>query len=147
MNLKDSQVYLAHYYGKPLPTIYKLDSGKFDKNNVAVIESKNKLVGGIYILLLSDHKTFFEFLLDNGNEMNITATSSTLPDGLVFKGSPENERFVAYEHFLKTFGEGQQKLQSEIKKAKSKADTNALRDRAAAANKELVQYRTDYINK
>src|ERR1043165_8299639 len=71
MDLKDSLVYLAHYYGKPLPTIYKLDSGKFDKNNTAVIDSKEKLVGGIYILLLSDHKTFFEFLLENGDEMNI----------------------------------------------------------------------------
>lgn len=147
LNLKDSTVYLAHYYGKPLPTIYKADSGKFDKNNVAVIESKEKLVGGIYIILLSDHKTFFEFLLDNGDEMTITATSSTLPDGLTFKNSPENERFVAYEHFLKTFGEGQQKLQSELKKAKSRADTDAVRDKAAAANKELVKYRTDYINK
>jgi hypothetical protein len=85
MNLKDSQVYLAHYYGRPLPTIYKADSAKFDKNNVAVIESKEKLVGGIYIILLSDHKTFFEFLLDNGDEMSITATASDLPDALTFK--------------------------------------------------------------
>lgn len=147
MNLKDSTVYLAHYYGKPLPTIYKADSAKFDKNNVAVIESKDKLVGGIFIILLSDHKTFFEFLLDNGDDMSITATASALPDGLTFKGSPENERFVSYERFLKEFGQGQMKLTEEIKAAKTKADTEAVRAKAAAANKNLVKYRTDYIAK
>jgi len=89
-NLKDSIVYLAHYYGQALPKIYKLDSGKFDKNNTAVIESREKIVGGIYILLLSDHSTFFEFLLNNGDDMSITAKSSDLPGSLVFKGSPEN---------------------------------------------------------
>lgn len=147
INLKDSLVYLAHYYGKPLPTIYKADSAKFDKNNVAVLESKEKITGGIYIMLLSDHKTFFEFLLDNGDDMSITATAATLPEGLSFRNSPENERFVAYERFLKAFGEGQQKLQSEMKKARTKTDTEAVREKAVAANKELMKYRTDYIAK
>lgn len=147
MNLKDSVVYLAHYYGKPLPTIYKADSGKFDKNNTAVIESNEKIVGGIYIMLLSDHKTFFEFLLDNGDDMSITATAAGLPDGLIFKNSPENERFVTYERFLKEFGQGQQKLQEEMKAAKTKADTESIRTRAAAANKDLMKYRIDYIAK
>src|SRR6187397_3216407 len=94
LNLKDSLVYLAHYYGKPLPTIYKADSGRFDKNNTVVFETKEQTLGGIFIILLSDHKTYFEFLLNNGDEMSITAKSTDLPQGLIFKGSPENERFV-----------------------------------------------------
>ncbi len=147
LNLKDSLVYLAHYYGKALPTIYKADSARFDKNNVAVLQSKEELVGGIYIILLSDHKTFFEFLLNNGDEMSMTATSTNLPDGIIVKGSPENERFIAYERFLKDFGEGQQKLQQEIRVAKNKADTTAVRTKAAAANEQLMKYRTDYISK
>jgi thiol-disulfide isomerase/thioredoxin len=146
-NLKDSIVYLAHYYGKPLPSLYKADSARFDKNNVAVIESKEKIEGGIYIILLGDHSTFFEFLLDNGDDIGITATSTALPDGLQFKGSPENERFVAYERFLKKFGEGQQKLQEEIKAAKTKADTEAVRLKSIQANKDLMKYRGDYIEK
>lgn len=146
-NLKDSTVYLAHYYGKPLPTIYKLDSGKFDKNNTAIIESNEKIVGGIYIVLLSDHATFFEFLLNNGDDMSITAKASDLPGSLEFKGSPENERFVTYERFLKTFGEGQAKLKAELAAARTKADTDAVRDKAEIANKELAKYRTDYTAK
>lgn len=146
-NLKDSVVYLAHYYGKPLPTIYKLDSGRFDKNNTAIIESKDKIVGGIYIMLLSDHSTFFEFLLNNGDDMSITAKAGDLPGSLEFKGSAENDRFVSYERFLKTFGEGQQKLRTEIAKARSKSDTEAVQRQAEQANKELAKYRTDYAAK
>lgn len=146
-NLKDSLVYLAHYYGQALPKIYKLDSGTFDKNNTAVIESNEKIVGGIYIILLSDHATFFEFLLNNGDDMSITAKAGDLPGSLVFKGSAENERFVAYERFLKTFGEGQAKLKNEMLAAHTKADTEAVRKKAEAANKELAKYRTDYAAK
>ena len=43
-NMQDSVAYLAHYYGKPLPTIYKSDSAKFDKNNTIVFESDEKSV-------------------------------------------------------------------------------------------------------
>ncbi len=147
LNLKDSLVYLAHYYGKPLPTIYKADSARFDKNNVAVFETSEKEIGGIYIVLLADHKTFFEFLLNNGDEMTITAKSTELPEGLTFKGSPENDRFMAYQKYLKDFGTRQQKLQKEIAAAKTAADTAAVRAKAAAASKELMAYRTDYVAK
>ncbi len=147
LNLKDSLVYLAHYYGKPLPTIYKADSARFDKNNVAVFESKDEELGGIYIVLLADHKTFFEFLLNNGDEMTITAKSTELPEGLIFKGSPENERFIAYQKFLKEFGTKQQALQKEFTAARTSADTAAVREKASVASKDLINYRTSYVAK
>ena len=39
---KDSMVYLAHYYGKNFPTVYKSDSAKLDKNGNAVFEKKRE---------------------------------------------------------------------------------------------------------
>jgi peroxiredoxin len=146
-DVKDSVVYLAHYFGKPLPTIYKSDSARFDKNGVAVIESNEKTLGGIYIILLSDKKTYFEFLLDNGDEMTITATASKLPDGLVYKNSPENERFLEYVRFLKDFGGRQQALAEEMANAKNSIDSAATRQRMINEGQKLVQYRADYIKK
>ncbi len=145
--LKDSLVYLVHYYGKPLPNVYKTDSAKFDANNVAVFNSKEHITGGIYLMLLQDHSTFFEFLLDNGDEMSITADSKDLPEGLLFKGSPENERFVSYERYLKDFAKRQQTIQKDFAAAKTKADTDAVRKQANAAMSELNQYRRDYAAK
>ncbi len=146
-DMHDSMVYLAHYYGKPLPTIYKADSAKMNSKGEAIFDSKEKTLGGIYIMLLSDKKTYFEFLLDNGDNMTITATASKLPEGIKFQGSPENEHFQEYVKFLKDFGAKQQKLIDEYKEAKTGADSTALREQISKGSKELIKFRHDQATK
>ena len=146
-DMKDSLVYLAHYYGKPLPTIYKADSAKLNSKGEAIFDSKQKTLGGIYIMLLSDKKTYFEFLLDNGDEMSITATASKLPEALTFQGSAENDHFQEYVKFLKDFGTRQQTLMDQYKASKTKADTAAAREKLSAASKELIKFRQGYATK
>lgn len=143
----DTLAYLAHYFGKPLPTIYKTDSASFDKNGVATFESSEPVLGGIYIVMLSDKATYFEFLLDNGADMSITATASKLPTGLVFKNSPENERFQEYVSYLQKFGEQQKSLQARMEGAKTADDTAAIRTEARKQSKQLMDYRRDYAKK
>ena len=93
-DVKDSMVFLAHYYGKALPTIYKRDSARFDKNgNADFYTTDSSFVGGIYMMLLSDKKTYFEFLINSGDDITISARVSKLPEGITFKNSPETERF------------------------------------------------------
>lgn len=146
--VKDSVVYMAHYYGKPLPNIYKRDSAKFDKNGVADFKSDDAtFVGGIYMMLLGDRKTYFEFLVNNGDDFSITADLGKLPEGLTFKNSPENERFQQYVAFLKGYGEQQQALQKELATAKTAADSAQVRKKASASGKDLINYRNDYIKK
>ena len=147
-NVKDSTVYLVHYYGKPLPTIYKRDSARFDKNGVASFNSNDsEFVGGIYMMLLSDRNTYFEFLLNKGDDMTITADLKNLPEGITFKNSPENERFQQYVTFLKGYGAQQQDLQKELSQAKTKDDTLAVHKKAATSSKDLTNYRHSYSEK
>jgi peroxiredoxin len=146
--VKDSVAYLVHYYGKPLPTIYKRDSARFDKHGTARFSSTDtETVGGIYMVLLSDRKTYFEFLLNNGDDMVINADVSKLPEGIKFKNSPENDRFQEYVHFLAGYGTKQQAFQKELASAKTAADSSAIRKQAGAAAKELTKYRRDYAAK
>lgn len=146
--VKDSMVYLVHYYGKPLPTIYKRDSARFDKNGIAKFDSNDsEFVGGIYMMLLSSRKSYFEFLLNKGDNMTITADLKNLPQGVSFKNSPENERFQEYVIFLKDYGKNQQQLQKELTGAKTKEDSIAVRKKTAAASKELSNYRRNYSQK
>ncbi len=92
--VKDSMVFLAHYYGKNRPTIFKTDSARFNKNGTAVFNStSSEFTGGIYILYLSDLQTNFEVLLNKGEDITIEAPKDEIPDGIVFKNSPENVRF------------------------------------------------------
>lgn len=147
-DVKDSMVFLAHYYGKPLPTIYKRDSAKFDKNgNAEFSVNDSSFVGGIYMMLLSDKKTYFEFLLNSNDDITITATASKLPEGVKFKNSPENERFQAYVDFLKEYGKGQEKLKKELENSKTNEDSAAVRKKAGKSAKELTAYRKDYVAK
>jgi thiol-disulfide isomerase/thioredoxin len=146
--VKDSIVYLAHYYGKPLPTIYKRDSARFDKNGNAEFKTNDStFVGGIYMMLLGDRKTYFEFLLNNGDDMSIAVELSKLPLGLKFKNSPENERFQEYVEFLNGYGAKQQALKDELAAAKTAADTAAVRKKASTSGKELTNYRHEYVKK
>lgn len=146
-DVPDSFVYLAHYYAKPLPTIYKTDSGRVINKRTAVIESKDSTLGGIYLLLFYNRSKFTEFILENGDEMTINVDTVDMPANISFKNSPENSRYVEYEKFLMAYGKKQQGFMEELKKAKTPADTAAIRDKSAKAGKELVAFRNDYVKK
>lgn len=144
----DSMVYLLHYYGKGRPTLFKMDSARIDKAGNAEFNSDDpKFVGGIYVMLLSKKSADFEFLLNKGDDMTITANISKLPEGIKFKNSPENERFEEYITFLKDYADKQKKFQKDLEKAKSSADTAAVRKEATAYAKKLTAYRRDYVKK
>jgi thiol-disulfide isomerase/thioredoxin len=143
-DIKDSMVYLVHYFAKPLPNIYRIDSAKINSKGVAVFEHKEKITGGIYMMLLSDRKTYFEFLLDDGADFTITVTASDLPASIKFKGSAMNEDFNTYQHFLSKYGKEQQALQDQLKNAKTHADTAAVQEKGKAASKSLTAYRRAY---
>lgn len=150
-NVKDSTIFLVHYYGKGLPTIYKRDSAKIDHNGKAEFNSDDStFIGGIYMLLLSDHKTNFEFMLNAGDDFAITATvpDTTTPGEpvkLKFKNSEENDRFQKYVEFLKNYSAGQQALMKELAAAKTAEDTAAVRKKGSATAKDLTNYRRKYI--
>lgn len=146
-DVTDSMVYIVHYFGKPLPTIYKTDSARLDKKGEAVFESNEKVLGGIYMILLSDKKTYFEFLMHNGTNMSITASAKQAPDGATFKNSPENERFVTYVKYLKSYGEKQLALKKQLETATTAKDTATLNDEFKELGQELVVYRNNYIAK
>ncbi|MCB9046701.1 MAG: DUF5106 domain-containing protein [Chitinophagales bacterium] len=143
-DLTDSTIYLVHYYGKPLPTIYRSDSAILNKKGEAVFETDTFTVGGIYMVLLSDKSSYFEMLLNNGDEFSVTATKSKLPSGITFKNSEENTRFVKYVDYLTDYGKRSVALNEEFEKAKTAADTEAVRNQYKKLSNELKQYRRDY---
>ena len=148
--VQDSMVFMAHYYGKSLPTIYKRDSARFDKNGNAEFSSTDAdFVGGIYMMLLSDNKTYFEFLINAGDDIGITANLDKLKDGngLKFKNSPENDRFQDYLAFMKKYQAGQNELTKEYNEAKTTQDTVRVRAKAKATSKDLSNYRKDFAKK
>lgn len=146
-DMPDEYVYLAHYYAKPLPTIYKTDSAKVINKRTAVIDSRDSVLGGIYMILFADRAKYVEFILDNGTNLEMTIDTVNMPANITFKNSPENSRYVAYEQYLMNYGKKQVALGEEMKKAKTVADTQAIRLKYKAELKELVAYRDAYVKK
>ena len=74
---KDTTLYLVHYFAKPLPTIYKADSVRLDKNGEGTLKTDKKMLSGLYMLLLSDMKTIYEFILTqkNGQMIDVELTA------------------------------------------------------------------------
>ncbi len=93
--LNGNYVYLAHYYAKGLPTIYKVDSARVDnKKQQVIFQRKDSLLGGVYLVLLNNNSQYFEILLDNGDAFEVQADTARLPLGLTFKNSTANERYM-----------------------------------------------------
>ena len=144
-DVKDSMAFLVHYYGKGGSTIYKSDSAYF-KNGVAEFRSTDSaFVGGSYMMLLSDKKTNFEFLVNRGDDITITATVAKLPEGIKFTNSPENEIFADYQRHAKEYGEEQQGLVKELEASKTKHDTDDIRKRGTASAKAFAEYRKKVV--
>lgn len=146
-DVTDSMVYLVHYYGKPLPTIYKADSAKLNAKGEAVLESDSFILGGIYMILMSDKSTYFEMLLNNGDDFTATATKSGLPTTVTFKNSPENDRFINYVKFLVDYGKRSADLGKKFEKAATAEDTASIRNEYKKLSDELKSYRESYASK
>ncbi|MFT4061488.1 MAG: DUF5106 domain-containing protein [Edaphocola sp.] len=146
-DVQDEYIYLAHYYAKPLPTIYKTDSAKVINKRTAVLQSKDSVLGGIYMILFDKRAKFAEMVLNNGDNFSISIDTVDMPLNVGFKGSEENARYADYEKFLVNYGKKQQSYTAELKNAKNAADTQAIRNKASKEAKQLIAYRKDYAAK
>jgi len=143
---KDSMVFLAHYYGKPLPVIYKTDSARIDKHGVALLQSNDTaFTGGMYMLMMPDRATIYEFVLNKGDDITMTTTAGKPTDEVVFTNSPENDYFKAYTAYAKDYSKRQQEYAKQLKEAKTTADSAIVRKKATEDYKAGIAYRADFI--
>lgn len=146
-DVKDTMVYLAHYFGKPLPTIFKTDSVKLDKNGIGIMQGKEKILGGIYIIILEDKKTYFDVLLNNGDDISITVSLRELPLGIKYTNSPENDYFMDYSRFIANYGQKQMGLDKQLQNAKTNTDSNKIKNKINDELKELNSFRNSFMSK
>ena len=142
--LKDKYVYLAHYFGKGLPTIYKTDSALVENNGMtATFQHKDSILGGIYIVMYKERGAFFQLLLDNGYDVEATVGTDNRAH---FAKNDLNKDFEAHETFMVGQMAKRKTLQDEAKNAKTKADTTKLQDKFDKLAKEDKEYRRKYVS-
>lgn len=144
--IPDQMVYLAHYYAKSFPTVYKVDSGKVVNGQMAIIENKDSVLGGVYMIIFNNNSKVAELLLDNGDHFKMIIDPQNNMNNR-FEGSSQNSSYMAYQSYLMDYSKEREELTEEMKKASSKADTQKVNDRADKLVEKLTSYRKDLIKK
>lgn len=139
---KGQYIYLGHYFGKTYPII---DSVKLDDNSQGVFKGNKALQGGIYLIGYPNRSGFFEILIDKQQRFSVIADSATLPMGLRFEGSPDNELFVTYQRSVGERGARINALRETLKTAASMADSTRINEQLIELDKELRDYRDQLI--
>jgi peroxiredoxin len=141
---KNSLIYLAYYYGK-LKAV--ADSTTLDDNSKGAFAGKEKLPGGIYLVVSPRKEILFEILLDSQQHFSISADTLDIVHSLTFTGSPDNKTFQDYTELASKNGKAIADLQKDYAASKNKQDSTATIDKIKKLNQEVQDYRDDIEKK
>lgn len=139
----DSKAYLAYYYGKAMPTVYVIDSVDMKQGRIH-FESKEKLVGGIYMIIYNQREAYFEFILENGDRFKAKGEHGNLPLSLAYEGSQANESFIGYMRFLDHYGKRRAALGERLSTAATFVDSLVIQGDMQALQVSLDSFRQEY---
>ena len=138
---KNQYVYLGHYEGKQLPVI---DSALVNDNSETVFRGSKTLPGGVYLIGYPNKQGFFEFLVGKDQYFSIKADTANL-QSISFTNSPDNDLFIAYQHYMAVNGKKVDSAQKALSSAKAKQDSTALTDLIVKTNRQIREHRHDLI--
>jgi peroxiredoxin len=132
--IKQTDVQLGFYYSDKQ---YIVQTLKADKEGSGVFEGKNKLPGGVYMIIVPN-KYYFDIIINEKQEISLTTDTTNFIEKTRFSGSPENETFYEYQKFM-------MKLQATLKK--KMIGVTEKSDTALRIKNELAAEETEYWHK
>ena len=135
-------VYLGHYMGK---TTYVMDSAQISNDGIAVLKGPEKQPGGIYMVVLPGKTRYVEMLMDKVQTFSVSIDTSDLSGKTVYKNSPDNDMFSAYNKFLSSQSDIMSDIQQKLAAARTAEDTAKVRPLSEGLGKKLLAYRDDII--
>jgi peroxiredoxin len=141
---KNTYIYLGFHYGKMKALA---DSVLLDANSSGTFKGKQPLAGGIYFIVSPKKEILFELLVDKQQHFSIKADSVTLPNNVIFTGSPDNTAFQNYTRFANVTGQSIAQTNAEYATAKSKKDTAAIMARVKVLSDKMQHHRDSIVAK
>jgi thiol-disulfide isomerase/thioredoxin len=129
-------VYLAKYYAKAMPNVYKVDSVKVNNTTKSVVFfQQDEMLGGVYLVLFNDRRNYFEVLIDNGYDftINIDTTLVGVPITSFINSKANDAYWQLNDNYIK--------LRTDIKSYQSQnenPDKSVIWDRYKATYKENI---------
>ena len=141
--IADSTVYFAYYYGDRK---FVHDTLIADQNGTVIIQGKEKLPGGVYLVVLPGFR-YFEVLIGDDQEFAVKAGSDNFIETLEFTGSEENSAFLEYQRFNIEINKSNQKLKELQKKNIANLDSIfIIQDQLDENNRKIETYQSE-LNK
>ncbi|WMJ73085.1 thioredoxin-like domain-containing protein [Cytophagaceae bacterium ABcell3] len=141
--LKDTVCYLAYHYGDKQ---YLKDTAQVDSKGNMFFQGKEKLPGGIYMVVLPA-KNYFEILI-NDQFFSLETDTSDYVKNMKFSNSKENTLFYEYLRYVNKKGREADKVRKELEKIKDQEDNpqiQELREQLGEVEREINEFRDNYI--
>lgn len=135
--LKNCKVYLGSYYGTGMAL---MDSTQLNANSEGVFKGPNKLTGGIYFVVSPEKTMQFDLLMDKNQHFSI-AGDTAAKDKVVITGSPENDLYKQYAHYMGELGPKLTAAKQAYQSARTKADSSKALEESKQLTKEMEAYR------
>lgn len=130
--------YLIYYYGKNMNVE---DSAEVSANGTAVFKKDQKLLPGVYAVVLPGKRLMYDFLVDKEQDLSVIIDTTDLVHKSTVKGSKENILFQKYQRYAAEQGALLQKELEAYRTATTKQDSLTHQQRYAALNDKLNDYR------
>lgn len=138
---QNDQCILAHYYADQNKIV---DTSYVNSSGMVEFKGENKLLNGVYIIVLPK-KTYIEFIVPKDDqEFQITFDTSLSPSKKIAIGSIDNELFFSFDKFAMEPGKRKRELIDEFKQCESQACKDDLRKKIKEVD-ELVDTRRKEI--
>ncbi len=95
--LRDTSCYLAYHFGDKQ---YLKDTAKVDAKGNMVFDGKDKLQGGIYLIVLPNKTNFEILVVDDQQNFSMESDTTKIAENMKVTGSKENELFYDFLKFL-----------------------------------------------
>lgn len=143
-NFTGGKFFLAHYMGR---STYLADSADVTPAGDAVLKGKEKLLPGIYLLVLPGKEKYIETLIDKQQFFSVTIDTTDLINKTVYKGSPDNDLFLSYNRFLFQQETLSRNIQQQLQAAHTAADTAKVLPLQKELGQKIQDFRADFITK
>jgi thiol-disulfide isomerase/thioredoxin len=139
---KSGIAYLTYYMGSNLNIA---DSAAVSNTGLAIFKGKQKLPGGIYVIVFPGKNLRTEFLIDKEQKIIIKADTTDLINKTFITGSSANVQYVQYQKYVAKKGKQLQEERVAYMSSKTKADSLFHEKNYNQFNTELNVFRDGVI--
>lgn len=135
-------LYLGHHFGSKQ---YIVDSVALNDKSEVIFSGKEKLFGGVYMVIFPAKNGWFEMLIDKQQHFSVITDTADIMGKMQFVNSPDNNLFVAYQKIAQEKGKAVFGLQNQLKDKPGNPDSTKIKADIAKLNTEMTQYREQFV--